>query len=457
MSPPKKTPPSKKKAATPTVTVAPKRKLLRVTTRALFTRAGSTAVHWAPGNGEGNMIRGATIKVGAVSGTTNRFSVAELDLASLPDGPATMTFEPPPGMVGTTRASPSMLATTTSPPDRLFRALSLSVTIKSGALDPSASTAFGQAVDNAQVTLLTQDKLEIDWKPDWIKCPRNYARPAPPNAPTPPSPKLIILHSTDADNIGSTLHRFTAPGGKGYAGANYIVDVDGFVVKMVRDEEAVGHAGQSFFRGTRNVSDISIGIETVHRGSGAFPKAQMDALLALIRALEAAHGLGRHTVFAHYDVQVERSENPPLNLTMTGRHACPGGSFDYAPIMTGGVGTGRISRRPSPSDYGGLFSTFPTIALARNDKDGSKIYGGKVRSAIVIPVIREIQSDLKSIGYSINERDGTTETGEYDDPTIHAIQAFQRHFMNARDSPTGFVDAQTAAAIKEVLGDLATP
>jgi N-acetyl-anhydromuramyl-L-alanine amidase AmpD len=413
------------------------------------------------------MIAGAEIAVGAVKAKTNRFSQAALDLSALPAGPATMSFTPPSGMAGTAAAGPATLSGATTVPERLFRPLSLTVTLKGGRLDPGATPAFAAGVDDAQVIAATADKLDVDWKPDFVRCPHDRDRPLS-NPADPTSARLttkaIVVHRTGADTIGSSLTEFTGSAG---TGIHYLVDVDGFVVKMVQDARVAPHAGDSFWHGDPNVSGVSVGIELVN-ASGPFPKAQTDALVALLRALQGALGLGRHTVVTHCDVAVQtsrvRSEtgHKTIDLTMSDRrHEDPGPQFDHTMFKANNVGTGVIPVPPAPPGapppYGGLFAAVPGVALRRNDDDSTHTYGGKARAAITASVIQEIQSDLSTIGYSINAADGVTPTGTYDTPTIQAVNAFQRHFLNRGNAATGAVDAATATAIKGVLADLATP
>ena len=81
-----------------------------------------------------------------------------------------------------------------------------------------------------------------------------------------------------------------------------MIDTDGQIVKMVRDEESAHQAGVSFWSGVNGVNDNSIGIEIVNR-SGAYPAAQYAALLGLLDRLLAAHtGINRRRIVGHSDI-----------------------------------------------------------------------------------------------------------------------------------------------------------
>ena len=84
-----------------------------------------------------------------------------------------------------------------------------------------------------------------------------------------------------------------------------MIDTNGQIVKMVRDEESAHQAGVSFWSGVNGVNDNSIGIEIVNR-SGAYPAAQYTALLGLLDRLLAAHtGIDRRRIVGHSDIATD--------------------------------------------------------------------------------------------------------------------------------------------------------
>ena len=101
------------------------------------------------------------------------------------------------------------------------------------------------------------------------------------------------------------------------------------------------------------------------------------------------------------------------------------------------------------SDYGGLFTKFPSITIRLGDKDSTKTYGGQVRSEITSIVIKVIQQDLIKIGYYCSV------SGDFDTKTFWAVRMFNEHFLSRSElgeiQQYDSVDENTANAIKGVL------
>jgi N-acetyl-anhydromuramyl-L-alanine amidase AmpD len=103
---------------------------------------------------------------------------------------------------------------------------------------------------------------------------------------------------------------------------------------------------------------------------------------------------------------------------------------------------------PQADAYGGLFNLAEAVVLTMNDNDAGHVFGGKARPGTPGTPIRDLQTDLDKIGYSLHVN------GKYDKYTHYAVAAFQRHFFSGdrRQESTGNVDEQTAQLIKNVLG-----
>lgn len=74
----------------------------------------------------------------------------------------------------------------------------------------------------------------------------------------------IVIHFTSSGNLEGTIAWFQNPAAK--ASAHYVIDRDGSIVQMVKDEDRAWHAGKSSLYGRNNVNDFSIGIELVNWG-----------------------------------------------------------------------------------------------------------------------------------------------------------------------------------------------
>ena len=98
---------------------------------------------------------------------------------------------------------------------------------------------------------------------------------------------------------------------------------------LVAEEKRAWHAGVSFWRGRRDINDVSIGIELVNPGHEfgyrAFPEAQMAALEALAHGILARHPIPPRHVLGHSDIAPSRKQDP-------------GELFDWPRLARAGIG-----------------------------------------------------------------------------------------------------------------------
>lgn len=123
---------------------------------------------------------------------------------------------------------------------------------------------------------------------------------------------LVVLHYTGMESAGAAMERLCDP--QAGVSCHYLVDEDGRVVRMVPEEKRAWHAGQSYWRGQTALNHCSIGIELVNPGHEfgyrAFPDAQIDALIPLMAAIKARHGITRGNVVGHSDIAPTRKQDP---------------------------------------------------------------------------------------------------------------------------------------------------
>lgn len=166
---------------------------------------------------------------------------------------------------------------------------------------------------------------------------------------------------------------------------HYLVTEAGEIVQMVGEESRAWHAGVSSWKGESDTNSRSVGIEIDNPGHGAdyhaFPEVQMKAVTALCRDILSRHAIPPEQVLAHSDVA-------------PGRKVDPGELFDWQSLHAAGIG---FWLEASPPDERGL--------------DGAEL--------------RLFQSLLKEYGYGIEV------SGQLDDATRRATDAFQRHFRPA--------------------------
>lgn len=123
---------------------------------------------------------------------------------------------------------------------------------------------------------------------------------------------MIVLHYTGMQSGAAAIDWLANPASK--VSAHYVVDEDGQLVYMVREEQRAQHAGLSYWRGVTDCNSASIGIEIVNPGHEfgyrPFPEAQMDTVTRLVAELVRTYGIHPRNVVGHSDVAPARKEDP---------------------------------------------------------------------------------------------------------------------------------------------------
>jgi N-acetylmuramoyl-L-alanine amidase len=123
---------------------------------------------------------------------------------------------------------------------------------------------------------------------------------------------MVVLHYTGMQSADAALERLCDPEAK--VSAHYLIEEDGQVHRLVREDRRAWHAGKSFWRGIKDVNSASVGIEIVNPGHEfgyrPFPDAQMEALLPLLAAIVERWDVPRANVVGHSDVAPARKEDP---------------------------------------------------------------------------------------------------------------------------------------------------
>jgi N-acetylmuramoyl-L-alanine amidase len=359
-----------------------------------------------------------------VTGTTNNNGTATLPTTGLADGayairvtPLNASDEP----VGPATASVAAA-------DRIFRSLSIDITLTGGVIS-AASVPAAQAA-NGTVTLTPGQPVNVTLQPVWMRSPNEQARG---HAIT-----GVIVHHTGVQTIGPVLETFL----NSMTSAHYVVDTDGQIVKMVHDARRASHAGVARWNDEANINSKTIGIEIVHL-SGPFPPAQMDAVLALLTRMRAAFPtIAPWNVIGHSDVATNDSGR------LGRKSGDPGSRFEWIHVEQLGLGMSASTTPLPPTMYGGFFNQFPDESLREHDNDASRIFGGAVRPGIAGNLVRELQTDLRSIGYTVGVVDG-----DFGEKTRMAVHMFQEHFFaggRGHKEPDGRMDRRTATLVKAV-------
>lgn len=123
---------------------------------------------------------------------------------------------------------------------------------------------------------------------------------------------MVVLHYTGMQTAEEALARLCDEAAQ--VSAHYLIEEDGTVHRLVREDRRAWHAGKSYWRGITDVNSASVGIELVNPGHEfgyrPFPDAQMEALLPLLAEIVQRWDVPRANVVGHSDVAPARKEDP---------------------------------------------------------------------------------------------------------------------------------------------------
>jgi N-acetylmuramoyl-L-alanine amidase len=211
---------------------------------------------------------------------------------------------------------------------------------------------------------------------------------------------MLILHYTGMRSAREAIERLRDPAAK--VSSHYVVDEDGFVLRLVAEERRAYHAGVSYWRGHSELNGRSIGIEIVNPGHEFgyrdFPLMQLAVVCDLCLSILSRHSIPARNIVAHSDVAPDRKEDP-------------GEKFGWEDLAKNGVGVW-------PEGV-------PDLGT-----------GGVVRDAAGL---RGVRAALADIGYRVVREGGL-------DPALSSVlRAFQRHWRP--EAVTGQADSGTLARV----------
>lgn len=216
---------------------------------------------------------------------------------------------------------------------------------------------------------------------------------------------LLVLHYTGMESGAAALERMRDPAAK--VSAHYMIEEDGQILGLVDEASRAWHAGVSSWRGVSDINSASIGIEIVNGGHDYglpdFPDVQINAVIALSKAVMNRNGLRAADVVAHSDIAPGRKQDP-------------GEKFPWAGLAAAGIG---LWPEGLEHDRRHLFGA--------GDRDRG---------------IAIAQSGLAHMGY------GAHVTGILDQETMDVISAFQRRYRPAHID--GCIDMQTLGLITKL-------
>jgi N-acetylmuramoyl-L-alanine amidase len=232
---------------------------------------------------------------------------------------------------------------------------------------------------------------------------RDLPSPNQDDRPTGVPIDMLILHYTGMQSAPAAVERLRDPAAK--VSSHYVVDEDGFVLRLVAEERRAYHAGVSYWRGYTELNGRSIGIEIVNPGHEwgyrDFPVLQLAAVCDLCLSILSRHTIPGRNIVAHSDVAPDRKQDP-------------GEKFPWEDLARNGVGVW-------PAGVPDLGTT------------------GVVRDAAALQGVRAALGD---IGYRVAPEGAL-------DPALSAVlRAFQRHWRP--EAVTGQADSGTLARLLAV-------
>jgi N-acetylmuramoyl-L-alanine amidase len=222
-------------------------------------------------------------------------------------------------------------------------------------------------------------------------------------------PSILLLHYTGMDSAEKACDWLCRAESK--VSCHYLVDEQGQITQMVDEGLRAWHAGEGTWRGADDVNSMSIGIEIQNSGHSSvyeeFPKAQMDAVIALSRDIVQRHEIKPERVLAHSDIAPARKIDP-------------GEKFDWALLYREGIG-----------------HWVEPVAVSGGQTLQLGDQGDKVMA---------LQGMFSLYGY------GVEANGVFDRQTQFVVTAFQRHFRPSRVD--GVADQSTIETLFRLIAAL---
>ena len=216
---------------------------------------------------------------------------------------------------------------------------------------------------------------------------------------------FLVIHYT-VGSFESALQLLT----EGEVSAHYLISDEAppVIYRLVDENRRAWHAGPSYWRGQTMLNASSIGIEIAHPGFRntaqgreylPYPKAQIDALIPLVKDIVARHGVLPERVLGHSDIAPQRKEDP-------------GPMFPWKRLADEGI-------VPWP--------------------DAARVAAQRVLFEAALPDLAWFQQALGRHGFYVPR------TGVVDDETKRVLSSFQMRYRPSDYS--GQPDAETAALL----------
>jgi len=227
--------------------------------------------------------------------------------------------------------------------------------------------------------------------------------------------RFLVLHYTVA-NTPSSIKILTQQ----QVSAHYLLtdEAQPKIYRLVDENRAAWHAGNSSWKNFTQLNNSSIGIEIVNAGwkdtpqgrvYAPFPQAQIDALVPLVKDIVARHGIAPENVLGHSDIAPLRKQDP-------------GPQFPWQRLAQEGL------------------VVWP---------DANRVAAVRPAFEALLPDVAWFQRKLATHGY------GLVQSGVFDEATRTTLAAFQMKYRPA--DIAGNPDADTAALLEVLTTPANTP
>ena len=124
--------------------------------------------------------------------------------------------------------------------------------------------------------------------------------------------KFIIIHYTGMQSKIEAIKRLTSS--KGKVSCHYLIDRDGKIMRIVKDNQIAWHAGKSKWKNFVNLNYNSIGIELENKGHEHgyqnYSKIQINKLIKLCLFLKKKFRIKGSDILGHSDISPKRKQDP---------------------------------------------------------------------------------------------------------------------------------------------------
>ena len=120
--------------------------------------------------------------------------------------------------------------------------------------------------------------------------------------------KAIVLHHTGKGGMIAAVKWFKTK--KSGVSAHYVIDRDGTIVQMVKDENKAWHCGVSVLHGRPHVNRFSIGIEIVSTGEDGYTDEQYESVIFLCKMAKKKYDIEDDWIVGHAKIAPGRKYDP---------------------------------------------------------------------------------------------------------------------------------------------------